>query len=192
MSLFEHHSTCTEAQIQQQQKGAGPKEMLPNWTVNIKDTFRQNLLVGRRQHRATVTHSTGPWRTASQSPGRAGSSCSLLRKTPTQKLALSQTRAPDRSLYANRSPALPRRGFPFLDSHQRLEKGQPLCAQEGLKFSSALAFSQAPSASCHLGSCRSQKDINLPHIRVPLGRLSSTALVPSGAVFYFPQPQGLV
>ena len=34
--------------------------MLPNWTMNSEDTFRQNLLMECRQHQAILmTHSTG-------------------------------------------------------------------------------------------------------------------------------------
>lgn len=70
--------------------------MLPNWTKNSEDTVRQNLLMGRRQHQATLTsHSTGPLRSAGQ---RSGKDCGSLvpfsgNRNPTQRLTLSLAEA---------------------------------------------------------------------------------------------------
>lgn len=60
--------------------------------MNSEDTFRQNLLMGRRQHQAILTsHGTGPLRSAGQSSGK---DCGSLvpfsgNCSPTQRLALS-------------------------------------------------------------------------------------------------------
>lgn len=80
-------------------------------------------------------------------------------------------------------------GFPFSVHTRVCRRTSPSVLKRDSTYRSFLS-SQAPAASRHLGSCRPQKDVNLPHILVPLGPLSSVALFLRGVLFY--SPQGLV
>lgn len=140
--------------------------MLPNWTMNSEDTFRQNLLMGCRQHQAILTsHSTGPLRSAGQSSGK---DCDSLvpfsgNCNPTQRLAPSQAGACG-SFLCWEHPSLSRERVPLSQSTLETGEGgspqvQAGISKEGKEFPpTALSIN-----SQHLGFSRHEKDLDSTH-----------------------------
>lgn len=146
--------------------------MLPSGTMNSEDTFRQNLLMGCRQHQAILTsHRTGPLRSAGQSSGK---DCGSLvpfsgNCNHTQRLALSLAGACG-SFLCWEHPSFSQERVSLSQSTLEAGKGHfPGSRQESQKKSKEFPIALSISPRCLVCS-RHDKDLDSTHAPHALGK----------------------